>query len=340
MQAYLLTKTGNPDVLRLHDVPEPEPAPGEVRVRVRWIGLNYAEILSRKGLYGWAPKRPYIPGMEAFGEIDAVGVGVTGRSVGEPVIVGAQYGCYAEKVCVPAHQALPALPQFSPEENAAFAVNYMTAWIALMKMARLQTSDTVFISPAAGGVGTAAVQLSKAFGCRTLGVAGRAEKIELLQKLGIDLVINYREQNFEPVVREFLSGGGIDVAVEMVGGEVFKACQRLLNPFGRIVVVGFASLNLQKWNPLSWWRTWRDLPKMRLQQMAEGSFGILSSHVGYLLSRVELMTAIWQELVDFVTRHDIRPVIGRVFSFDAMPDAHRWIESRQSYGKVLIQGRL
>ncbi len=339
MRAYLLTKTGNPDVLRLHDLPEPEPAPGEVRVRVRWIGLNYAEILSRKGLYGWAPKRPYIPGMEAFGEIDAVGDGVTGRAVGDPVIVGAQYGCYAEKVCVPVHQALPALPSFSPEENAAFAVNYMTAWIALMKMARLQSSDTVFISPAAGGVGTAAVQLSKAFGCRTLGVAGGAEKIELLQKLGIDLAINYREQNFEPVVREYLSGDGIDVAVEMVGGEVFKACQRLLNPFGRIVVVGFASLNLQKWNPLSWWRTWHDLPKVRLQQMAEGSFGILSSHVGYLLPRVELMTAIWQELVDFVIRHGIRPVVGRVFSFEAMPDAHRWIESRQSYGKVLVKIR-
>ena len=337
MRAYLLTKTGNPDVLRLHDVPEPEPAPGEVRVRIRLIGLNYAEILSRKGLYGWAPRRPYILGMEAFGEIDAVGEGVTGRVVGEPVIVGAQYGCYAEKVCVPAHQALPALPHFCPEENAAFTVNYMTAWIALMKMARLLPSDTVFISPAAGGVGTAAVQLSKAYGCRTLGVAGRAEKIELLQKLGVDLAINYREQNFEPVVREFLSGDGIDVAVEMVGGEVFKACQRLLNPFGRIVVAGFASLNLQKWNPISWWRTWRDLPRARLQDMAEGSFGVLSSHVGYLLPRVELMLGVWQELVDYVSRHQIRPVIGRVFAFDALPEAHRWIESRQSHGKVLVQ---
>ena len=98
-------------------------------MRLQTVGLNYAEVLSRKGLYGWAPSLPYVLGMEAFGHVDAVGDGVSGDAIGQPRIVGAQYGAYAEAIAVPEHQALPAFPRFSAEENAAYAVNFMTAWI-------------------------------------------------------------------------------------------------------------------------------------------------------------------------------------------------------------------
>ncbi len=337
MQAYLLTRHGKPGVLKLVQVKAPEPGEGQVRVRLHTIGLNYAEVLSRKGLYGWAPRRPYIPGMEGYGEIEAIGRNVENRVVGEKVIVGAQSGCYAEKVVVPAHQALPAFASFSAEENAAFAVNYMTAWVALFKMARLQPTDVVLVTAAAGGVGTAAVQLAKHFGCHVIGLAGSQAKIDVLHHLGVDQAINYRQQDFAAAIRSSKDFRGVDVVLETVGGEVYKKCLGLLNPFGRVVIMGFASLNLKKWNPLSWWRTWRDLPKANVQKMAEGSYGVLSSHLGYLLPHPQRLLEIWDQLTAFVIEQKIRPVVGRVFAFDELPAAHAFMESRQSYGKIVLR---
>jgi synaptic vesicle membrane protein VAT-1 len=155
MKAIVLDRHGGPEVLRLREIPDPLPGAGHVRVRVEAIGVNFAEVLSRRGLYGWAPGMPYTLGMEATGTIDRLGAGVENRAVGERVIVGAQHGAYAERIVVPERQALPAIPGFSTEENAAVAVNYLTAWVALVEMARLRPSDRVLVTAAAGGGGTA-----------------------------------------------------------------------------------------------------------------------------------------------------------------------------------------
>jgi len=136
VKAIILDRHGGPEVLRVRTVPDPTPGPGEVRVRVEAIGVNFAEVLSRKGRYGWAPPMPYTPGMEATGIIELLGPGVEQRAIGDRVIVGAQHGAYAERIVVPARQALPAIAGYSVEENAAIAVNYLTAWVALMEMAR------------------------------------------------------------------------------------------------------------------------------------------------------------------------------------------------------------
>ncbi len=122
MRAVVLTRHGGPEVLRITDVPTPEPRAGEVRVKIRVVGINFAEVLSRRGLYGWAQPLPYILGMEAFGEIDAVGEAVTTHNVGDAVVVGTQFGTYAEYLCVPAGRALTAPRGFSPAQSAAFAV--------------------------------------------------------------------------------------------------------------------------------------------------------------------------------------------------------------------------
>ncbi|MBI4536971.1 MAG: zinc-binding dehydrogenase [candidate division NC10 bacterium] len=315
----------------------PEPGSGEVRVRLRAIGVNFAEVLSRKGLYGWAPKRPYILGMEGAGEIEGLGPGVTGRRIGEAVIVGAQHGCYAQQVCVSAHQALPAMPDFTLDENAAFAVNYLTAWVSLMEMARLRPTDTVLVHAAAGGVGTAAVQLAKALGCTVYGTAGADGKLGLVKRLGADAAVNYRTTDFETEVRRLTNGQGVDVVLETVGGEVYRKSLRLLAPTGRLVVTGFASLNLQKWNPLSWWRTWRAIPRAKVGEMAERSVGVLATHLGYLLPERERLAGIWGELVWFVKRHHIRPVVGSAFPFERMADAHALMESRRSTGKIVVE---
>jgi NADPH2:quinone reductase len=337
MKAILLTRHGPPSVLRVSEVSTPSPREGEVRVRLQRIGVNYAEVLSRKGLYGWAPKRPYILGMEGFGEVDALGPGVEGRRIGEQVIVGAQHGCYAEQVCVPAHQALPAVLGFTAEENAAFAVNYVTAWVSLFEMARLRPTDVVLVQAAAGGVGTAAVQLAKRLGCTVYGTAGADDKLELLLRLGADAAVNYRTTDFEAEVRRLTEGRGVDVVLELVGGEVYRKSLRVLAPMGRLVVAGFASLDLRRWNPFSWWRTWRDIPRTDIRDMAPRSYGVLATHVGYLLSERTRMASLWADLVGFVRRHGIRPVVGSVFGFDRMAEAHALLESRRSLGKIVVE---
>ncbi|RMD92337.1 MAG: hypothetical protein D6814_17030 [Calditrichaeota bacterium] len=153
----------------------------------------------------------------------------------------------------------------------------------------------------------------------------------------MDQAINYRQQDFAAAIRSSKDFRGVDVVLETVGGEVYKKCLGLLNPFGRVVIMGFASLNLKKWNPLSWWRTWRDLPKANVQKMAEGSYGVLSSHLGYLLPHPQRLLEIWDQLTAFVIEQKIRPVVGRVFAFDELPAAHAFMESRQSYGKIVLR---
>lgn len=337
MKAVLLDRHGVPSTLKLREVAEPVAGPGQVRVRIAAVGLNYAEVLSRKGLYGWAPPLPYVLGMEAHGRIDAVGDGVAPGRVGESVLVGAQYGADAEAIVVPAHQALPAFETFSPEENAAFAVNYLTAWVSLVEMARLRPSDTVLVQAAAGGVGTAAVQIARAFGCTVYGTAGSDSKLDRLRKLGVERPVNYRRDDFEAVVRDATGGRGVDVVLETVGGEVFRKSQRLLAPFGRVICAGFASLAFRRWNPLSWWQTWRDLPRADIRSLSVGSQGLLSSHVGYLLGRPAILLETWGALREFTLARGIRPIVGATFPLAAIGEAHALMESRQSFGKVVLR---
>lgn len=337
MKAYLLRRSGGPDVLQLTEQPEPVPGPGEVRVRIDAIGLNWAEVLSRKGLYGWAPRRPYIPGMEATGVIDALGTGVTERTLGERVIVAAQFGCYAEQVVVPARQALPAMPGFSVEENAAVAVNYATAWVALMEMARLRVTDRVLVTAAAGGVGTAAIQIASRFGCRVVGLAGSEAKLALIRALGAEDALNYRAADYRARLEAAAGTARFDVVLELVGGDVFRSAWPVLAPFGRVVVAGFASLDYAWWNPLSWVRTLRDIPRAGVSALATGSHGLLATHLGYLVGDAPRLARLWADLRCFGEQHGIRPVVGRTFGFTEMAAAHRYMESRASVGKIVVR---
>lgn len=336
MRAILLEKHGGPEVLVPANVKEPVPGRGEVLVKTAYAGLNYAEILSRKGLYGWAPKLPYILGMECSGIVERVGEGVDPSRIGRSVMVGAKYGAYAERIAVPDKSAVPLVHGFTMEEGASFLVNYMTAWVALFKMAKVGPGEKVLVTAAAGGVGTAAVQLAARAGCEVYGMAGSQTKLDLIKSLGASESINYRDPD---CFKELLSvSGGVEAVIEVVGGNVFKRSMQVLTPFGRIVVTGFASLDLNKWNPLSWIETWRDIPRVDVGKLARGSHSVMSSHLGYLLDReAGLMEMIYSELEKFVTEHGIKPVVGRVLPFDQAAAAHEYVESRKSHGKVLLR---
>jgi NADPH2:quinone reductase len=336
MRAVLLRRHGPPGVLRVEEVPDPTPGPGEVSVRLEAVGLNYAEVLSRRGLYGWAPRMPYVLGMEGAGLIDSVGEGV-GRALGEAVVVGTQLGAYAERIVVPSARALPALPGFSVEENAAFGVNWMTAWVSLMEMGRLRPADRVLVSPAAGGVGTAAVQIASSLGCEVVALAGSDDKLSRVRELGAPLTVNYRRPGWQGRLEDLTRGRGIDVALEMVGADVFLAATKALAPFGRVVVAGYASLDYGRWKPWTWWSAWRGMPRMGLEEMYRGSKGLLSTHLGYLLRDERLMRRVWRELVAFTMERGLRPVVGHVLPFEDVAEAHHLLESRQTFGKVVLR---
>jgi len=337
MKAIMLTKHGRPEVLSYVEIEEPVPERDQVRVRVETIGLNYAEVLSRKGQYGWAPPLPYVPGMEAYGEVEATGPAVAQRRRGDKVIVLGQYGAYAEKLVVPESQTVPALARYAPAENAAVAVSYLTAWVSLFEMARLRPGDRVLVHAAAGGVGTAAVQLAKSFGCRVYGAVGSDGKLEAVRALGADHVVNYRKRDLAADLAERVGPRGVDVVIALVAGEPYRSALRALAPFGRVVIAGVAGLQIDKWNPLSWWRAWRDLPRPDVRQLAVGSHGILATHLGYLLQWPDRLPAVWRELSAFLDAHGVRPVVGREFAFDRMPEAHALMESRASVGKIVIR---
>jgi NADPH:quinone reductase-like Zn-dependent oxidoreductase len=269
MKAYILKRPGNPEVLKIDEKSIPEPSQGQVRVEVHYIGLNYAEILSRKGLYGWAPKRPYVLGMECVGEIDAVGPSVPKNVIGEQVMVGTQYGCYAEYVTVPRDQVITVIPRYSLAESAAFPVNYLTAWVGLVELGRICSEDNVLITAAAGGVGTAAVQLASAQGCRVSGLVGSEGKKSFVIENGAQNAATYDEFILSESKQSTYS-----LVIEVVGGKVFRSALRSLSPYGRIIVLGYAGLDLKLWNPLSWYHAIRDIPRAKIMTLAERSIGL------------------------------------------------------------------
>ena len=162
------------------------------------------------------------------------------------------------------------------------------------------------------------------------------KKVEFIKSLGADDGFNYRDKSYVDEIKEKV--GFVDVILELVGGDVFKNCIDLLNPFGRMIVAGYAGLDLKKWDPFSWLKTYKDMPKIKIGILAERSISIMSLHIGYLYENYpELLTEIYKDLLSFVAHNKIKPVIRKVFDFNEIADAHRYIESRKSMGKVLIK---
>lgn len=317
---------GGPDVLRIVEVPRPEPRRGEVLVRTQFIGINFAEVLSRRGVYGWAPRLPYILGMEASGVVE---------DTGERVVIGTQYGTYAEFICVPAGRVLPAPAGFSAAESAAFPVNYLTAWIGLMQMARLRPSDTLLVTSAAGGVGTAAVQIGAKFGARVIGASGRGKQ-DIVRKLGAEVALDYDDPIWERQLADATNGRGVDVVLENTGGPVYRAAVRNLAPMGRIVIAGASGAFPRSRNPIARLAALRNLPRPSVLDMVLRSYGVMNFHIGELLDR-GVVAPHWRDLVRFTAEHAIRPVVGHEFAFDDIAAAHRLLEERRNVGKVVVR---
>ena len=240
----VVRRYGPPEVFELQQVPEPQPKPGEVLIRVRAIGVNFADLLQRMGLYPNAPKPPFVPGLEVAGVVEKISeVGRPKSSVnlrpGDAVAALTRFNAYAEWVAVPAEQAYP-LPQgMSFEDAAAIPVNYLTAYHSMFTMGNLQPGDRILIHGAAGGVGIAAVQLARARGLVIFGTAS-GPKQEFLRKIGVDHPIDYEKADVVEAVRKF-APDGIEMVMDAIGGKSFSQSYKCLGPTGRLVVYGFSA---------------------------------------------------------------------------------------------------
>lgn len=243
MKAIVMERPGPPEVLRYVDVPMPEPAPGQVLVRAHAIGVGMPEVLVRRGQYGWMPPLPAIPGIEMSGVVERLGAGVTTLKVGQPVFVSARElpvrgGCYAEYIAAEA-EALYPLPEGIDLDAAAALSNYQVAWHLLHSAPHGMRYESFMATAAAGGVGSALVQLGKLYGKQVIGLVDTDERVAFVLGLGADGAVNSLTENVTARVHALTAGRGVDMVFDAIGGTTFADHFERLAPFGLAVSFGF-----------------------------------------------------------------------------------------------------
>ncbi|HEY0129858.1 MAG TPA: NADPH:quinone oxidoreductase family protein, partial [Allosphingosinicella sp.] len=247
MKALLSTAAGGPETLELADLPDPEPGPGQLLVRVRACAINYPDVLIIEDKYQFKPPRPFAPGGEVAGTVEAVGEGVSGWAEGDRLIAMIGHGGLAEKVVVSAAQAVPLPPERSFEDGSALILTYATSIHALLDRGRMKPGETLLVLGAAGGVGLAAVELGKAYGARVIAAVSSEAKAEVARQAGADLAIVYPSGPFDKdgskalaqMFKEAVGPGGADLVYDPVGGDYAEPALRSIAWEGRYLVVGF-----------------------------------------------------------------------------------------------------
>jgi len=253
MKAWQVQELGEPrDVLHLADLPPVTAGPGQLRVRVLASAANFPDALMCHGLYQVRADLPFTPGVELCGEVVEIGSGVEGFAVGDRVVGGSvlPHGGFAEEAVMGSRASFPAPAGLDDAQAGGFFIGYQTGWFGLHRRARLLPGETLLVHAAAGGVGSAAVQLGKAAGAIVIGVVGGAEKAAVARRLGADIVVDRHCEDFVSVVKEATGGRGADVVYDPVGGETYERSTTCIAFEGRILVIGFAGGTIQS-PPLS-----------------------------------------------------------------------------------------
>jgi NADPH:quinone reductase-like Zn-dependent oxidoreductase len=335
MRQAVIPRHGGADVFEMREAPEPVPGSGEVRIRVRAAGVNFADILARIGLYPDAPRPPVVVGYEVAGVIDGVGEGVTGLREGDRVVALTRFGGYAESLVVPATQAYHFPDRLSDAEAAAVPVTYLTASIALYRMAALTAGETVLVHNAGGGLGIAATQLARLRRATVIGTAS-AGKHDALRRFGVDHAIDYRHGDVEADVSRLTRGRGVDVILDSIGGRSFGASYRMLAPLGRLVLLGISSVSGEKrsaWRVLRGWWAMTSFEPLSLINRNRGVFGL---NLGHLWDERPRLQPLMELMMSELGAGRLEPVVARTFPLERAADAHRFIQSRSNVGKVVL----
>jgi NADPH:quinone reductase len=322
MRAWQVERLGEPsEVLSLNEIPVPSIGPDEVLVKARAIAINFPDVLLARGEYQVKPELPFVPGLELCGEVVEVGANVSHLAVGQRVI-GSKIGVLAEYSSLEASLVFPAPVSLSDVEAAALYIGHQTGYFGLHRRAKLRAGETLLVHAAAGGVGTAAVQLGKAAGARVVGVVGSAAKIEVAKKAGADVVIDRSREDFVTVVNELTSGAGANVIYDPVGGDVFERSTKCIAFEGRIVVVGFAS---------------GAVGVARANHALVKNYSIDGLHWGlYATKAPQLIVDAHRELTALADAGKVRPIIGETLPFDRAAAAIEALAGGETVGRLVV----
>ncbi|MDP1568459.1 MAG: zinc-binding dehydrogenase [Vicinamibacterales bacterium] len=335
MLQAVISRYGGPDVFELRERADPKPGPDEVRIRVRAAGVNFADVLARLGVYPDAPGLPLVVGYEVAGTIDATGAGVTRLAAGDRVVALTRFGGYADTVTVPADLAFHAPAALADTELAALPVNYLTALVALHRMANVQAGETVLLHGAGGGVGTAAVQLARLRRAIVIGVAS-AGKHEALRAMGVTHLVAPGD-DVRSAVLGITGGRGVDVALDPNGGRSFRDSYRLLAPLGRLVMFGASSVapgETRRW--LAVLHTLWTMPRFAPMSLINRNRGVFGLNLAHLWSERREIASAMESLLEDASSGRLAPVVARTFPLAAVAEAHRFLQQRQNIGKVVL----
>ncbi len=325
MKAIQFSEYGGPEVLKIVELEKPSPQAKEVLIEIKAIGVNYADTARRVGRYVIPTPLPFVPGAEVAGIVVKVGEDVTSVKVGSRVVtlLGSNRATgYAEYTIADEVGLIPLPENVEFTEAVALPLQGLSAYHILKTMGRLDVGETVLIHAAAGGVGTIAIQLAKLFGAgKVIATASSEEKLALAKELGADILINYTEENWVEQVMEATDGKGVDVALEMAGGNIFNQTLQCLATFGRLIVFGMASGEVSTLTPSL---------LMAKNQSVIGFF------LPQIMRKPKLLEQSLIELLMYLKSEKLKLIIGGVYPLDEAADVHRHLQSRKSLGKLVL----
>lgn len=316
MQAWQVHENGEPsEVMRLAEVEPPTPGDGQVLLKVRAANVNFPDALLCRGQYQITPPLPFTPGVELCGETPD-----GRRMIGNPVL---PHGGFAQYALADERALLPAPDSLDDAEAAALHVGYQTGWFALHRRARLQAGETLLVHAAAGGVGSAAVQLGKAAGAKVIGVVGGADKAAVARELGCDVVVDRRSEDVIAAVKAATGKRGVDVVYDPVGGDAYKQSTKVIGFEGRIVVVGFAS---------------GSIPSAALNHALVKNYSILGLHWGlYNTLDPKLVLHCHEQLTDLAARGAIKPLVSERVPLSGAAGAVQKVADGVSVGRIAVE---
>jgi NADPH2:quinone reductase len=325
MKAIQFTEYGGPEVLKYVELEHPQPRDFEVVIKIEAIGVNYADTARREGKYVIPTPLPYVPGSEVAGTIIEIGQSVKGFHIGDRVVtlLGSMRATgYAEFTVADGRSLIPVPAGVDMNLAVTLPLQGLSAYHILKTMGRLEKGESVLIHAAAGGVGTIAVQLAKLFGAgKVIATASTPEKLALAKKLGADVCQNYTEEGWENEVLEVTDGQGVDVALEMAGGDIFRKTLDCLSPFGRLVIYGVASGEQARFYPSA--------------LMVENK-SVIGFFLPGIMKKQELYMNSLKELLSFVSEGKLQLTIGGVYPLESAADVHRLLQGRQTKGKLIL----
>jgi NADPH2:quinone reductase len=325
------------EAFKITETEKPEISKEEVLIKTETFGLNFADVMARRGLYKDAPPLPCVLGYEVVGRVVALGTNVTNLKEGQKVVAFTRFGGYAEYTKTKAAGVTVIPEELDNSSATALSTQYCTAYHAAYDMANIKNGETILIHVAAGGVGIALVQLAKLKGCIIIGTAGSEKKIKFLKDLGVDHTINYRENDFVDEIKKLPGNIKPDVIFDPVGGESFKKGKSILNYGGRIVTYGASDQLNRKKGLVSSLKLLFGFGFIHPVGLLMNSIGVLGVNMLRIADhKPEILKHALDEVVGMVERKEIRPYVGKEFKASEISEAHAFLENRKSIGKVVL----